>query len=211
MVWSSTCIAYRERPDICLTIDYGQIAAPGELTASRLIAKALKLDHEVIKTNVREFGLGLLAGQRIAATKHPEFWPFRNQLLITLAAMRLYKTAEVHLIIGSVRSDRKHADGRANFLKSMRKILGIQKIDLVLEYPASRLSTESLILDTKIPTEILGYTFSCHSGPLACGRCPGCVKNLQAREFSITCRVGRPTKRARPRKMLSSSRRHVLD
>jgi Queuosine biosynthesis protein QueC len=126
-------------------------------------------------------------------------------------AMRLYKTAEVHLVIGSVRSDRKHADGTANFLKSMRKILGIQKADLVLEYPAYRLSTETLIRDAKIPIEILGYTFSCHSGPLACGRCPDCVKNLQAREFSITCRDGHPTKRAPPRRMLPSSRRHASD
>jgi 7-cyano-7-deazaguanine synthase len=209
----STCIAYKVRPDICFTINYGQIAAPGELTASRLIAKALKLEHEVIETNVRELGLGLLAGRRFEATSQPEFWPFRNQLLITLAAMRLYKSAEVHLLIGTIRSDRKHADGRAKFLSSMKKVLGIQKADLVLEYPASRLSTESLIRSTNLPNGILGYTFSCHTGPLPCGRCPGCVKNLRAREFSIAIshKGDHPTKRARPRKSLSSSRHHVVD
>jgi 7-cyano-7-deazaguanine synthase len=203
----STCLAYSQRPDICLTIDYGQVAAPGELTASRSIAKALKLNHEVMEANVREFGFGLLAGQRVAIPKQPEFWPFRNQLLITLAAMRLYKAAEVHLIIGTVRSDQKHADGTSNFLSSMT--LGTQKYDLVLEYPASRLSTEALIRNTKTPDNILGYTFSCHTGPLPCGRCPGCIKNLRAREFSLSSfrTSDHPTKQAQAMKPRSSSHR----
>jgi 7-cyano-7-deazaguanine synthase len=209
----STCLAYSERPDMCLTIDYGQIAAPGELTASRLITKALKLDHEIIETNVRELGLGLLAGRRFDGNRPPEFWPFRNQLLITLAAMRLYNLADVRLLIGTVRSDRKHADGTANFLNSMKKTIGIQKSDFILEYPAFRLSTESPIRNAKIPNKILGYTFSCHSGPLPCGRCPGCIKNLQARGFglAISHRDARPTKQARPMKSLSSSHHYAPD
>jgi 7-cyano-7-deazaguanine synthase len=29
---------------------------------------------------------------------------------------------------------------------------------------------------------VLGWTHSCHTGPLACGQCPGCIKHSNLME-----------------------------
>lgn len=182
----STCLAIAWKPDLCLTIDYGQISAPGEIAASRLIAKSLQLDHEISRVNMREFGSGLLSGHSGAAKGAPEFWPFRNQMLITLAAMKFSKIPGLRICIGTVRTDNRHADGTALFLRSLKRLLEIQQNDLTLEFPAARMSTESLIKKSSVKSKILGFTFSCHTGPLACGRCPGCKKNLAIREWAAS-------------------------
>ena len=82
----STCIAWLERPDRLAFVDYGQIPAKGELRACRSIADALDLPLDVHTADLRSFGGGLMAGGA-AEGAAPEFWPFRNQMLITLAAM----------------------------------------------------------------------------------------------------------------------------
>lgn len=201
----STCLAYHLRPDVCLTINYGQVSARGEIAASRLVAGVLRLSHEIIEIDAADLGSGLLAGRKNRFGL-PEFWPFRNQLLISLAAMRFFSSADVYLFVGTVRSDSKHLDGALPFLRMMRKLLLYQKSDLVLEYPFARLSTESLLRSTQVPNELLGYTFSCHTGSLVCGRCPGCLKNLEARDYAISLsRTGDgPTKPVQPKKLLSS-------
>jgi len=185
----STCLACSWRPDVCFTVDYGQVSAPGELAASRLIARYLHLEHEVARINLNEFGAGLLSGRGRTGPKNaPEFWPFRNQMLITLTAMRFSRIPNVHICIGTVLTDRRHPDGTSLFLRSMKRLLQVQRDDFVLEYPAARNLTQSLIEQSRAD-DILGFTFSCHTGPITCGRCPGCRKNLALREWSVSRRL----------------------
>jgi 7-cyano-7-deazaguanine synthase len=185
----STCLAISWQPDLCFTVDYGQVSAPGEVAASRLIARHLRLDHEVARINLNEFGAGLLSGRgRGGPTGAPEFWPFRNQMLITLAAMRFDRIPNVRICIGTVLTDRRHPDGTIRFLRSMNRLLQVQRDDFVLEYPAARSATQSLIEKSHVD-HLLGFTFSCHTGPISCGRCPGCIKNLALREWSTLRRL----------------------
>ena len=178
----STCLAKSWKPDVCFTLDYGQVSAAGEIAASRLISRSLGLDHEVAQINLTDFGAGILAGRKPIPNEKQEFWPFRNQMLITLAAMRFARIPDVQIAVGTIRTDRQHPDGKPAFLKLMRKVLSAQRPDLMLEFPALNMSSEKLVEASNITLSTLGYTFSCHTSPIACGRCPGCRKNLAIRE-----------------------------
>src|ERR1043166_7150203 len=72
----STCLAYMERPNFCLTVDYGQRQALGEIRASQEVATFLSIPHDVIAVDISAFGSGQMAGKpEIAAAKVPELWP----------------------------------------------------------------------------------------------------------------------------------------
>src|SRR5690606_26846711 len=108
----STCLAHLFRPELLLTIDYGQKSAEGEIRSSAFIAKKLDLKHEVLTAHISSLGAGDLAGLP-PARKGPatEFWPFRNQHLITLAAMRCAQDGFKEILIGTVSTDSVHEDG----------------------------------------------------------------------------------------------------
>ena len=102
----STALAYKERPDLCITIDYGQQPAPGEIRAAKAIAAELSLRHEVIRVDASAVGSGLLAGaSHLSEQMPPEWWPYRNQLLITIAAARLAREDGGTIIVGTVRGE----------------------------------------------------------------------------------------------------------
>src|ERR1044071_7215477 len=82
----STALAYWKRPQVAYSIDYGQLPAEGEIRAAEAVCAALSVRHRVVKADCSGFGLGDMAGKP-ASSLSPisEWWPFRNQLIITLA------------------------------------------------------------------------------------------------------------------------------
>jgi 7-cyano-7-deazaguanine synthase len=173
----STCLAWQERPDQLLFIDYGQVSAKGEERACFAIARELDLPLDVVRSDLRGVGSGTLAGKTAAKDGPAEFWPLRNQLLITLAAMKYFgRIGEI--LIGTVRSDAHHADGRAPFRGAMQRLLRTQ-LDCELRAPAAKMSSRSLIEASNIPQDLLGWTFSCHTEEWACGTCSGCRKHSE--------------------------------
>jgi 7-cyano-7-deazaguanine synthase len=174
----STTLAYALRPTICLTIDYGQTVAESELAASVNVCKVLRLSHTFLRIDLRRFAAGTMAGMRASPLRTtPEWWPFRNQILISVAAMVAFKKNEKEILIGTVRSDRQHKDGSRGFLKSMDRLLRNQEGAIRLNAPASRMSSEDLLDQAQPPLSLLGLTFSCHRSNYSCGQCRGCWKN----------------------------------
>ena len=57
----STAIAWWKRPDLTITIDYGQKAAEAEKHASSQVAHALGIPHEVITVDCSSLGSGDMA------------------------------------------------------------------------------------------------------------------------------------------------------
>lgn len=160
-------------------MDYGQVPAAGEIRASAAIAEALSIRHEIIRVDCSALGSGaLVGGLPLAFSPAPEWWPFRNQLLVTLAAMRAVSLGIDLLLIGVVASDSTHSDGRLPFIKMLDDVLAFQEGSLRLEAPALELSTVELIRRSRVPRELLAYAHSCHRAPLACGDCRGCAKYL---------------------------------
>ena len=179
----STALAYLHRPSVAITIDYGQLPAAGEIRAASAVAQELQMDHEIIRVDLRMLGSGDLAGEgAIDVAPNPEWWPFRNQMLVTLAAMRGISLRVNYILIGTVKGDNKHADGRQEFISAMDKALALQEGGLRLQAPAIGLTAPELVLMSGVPSEILSWAHSCHVSEYACGLCRGCQKHYSTYE-----------------------------
>lgn len=177
----SAAIAAWRRPALTLTVDYGQRPAAGELTAAAAICRELGLDHHVLRVNCRQLGGGLLAAQEPDSNApSPEWWPYRNQLLVTLAAAWGICHGVTIITIGSVREDgHRHRDGTMAFYEALDRLVVLQEGGLRVQAPAIALSSEQLLIESGVSDQVLGWTHSCHTQDVACGACPGCYKRRE--------------------------------
>jgi 7-cyano-7-deazaguanine synthase len=176
----SAAIAYWLRPEFGVTIDYGQHPAAAEIRAAISICDDLNIQHHIIRADLSALGSGDMAGKTpLEVAPVPEWWPFRNQMLITLAAMKMISLGADRLLIGCLRSDGAHADGRKNFISAMDDLLRLQEGQIRLEAPAIELDAINLVRTSGIPFELLAYAHSCHVGNYACGLCRGCRKHYE--------------------------------
>lgn len=176
----SIALAFWQRPDVAFTIDYGQAAAAAEVAASRQVCAELGIMHQVIVADCSALGSGDMAGTpAIEAAPASEWWPYRNQLLVTLAGMKAVGSGVTELMLGSVASDGTHVDGRREFVDMIDALMSMQEGGLRVTAPALHLSTSELVRISGIPPGLLAWAHSCHVGPLACGGCRGCVKHFE--------------------------------
>ena len=133
-----------------------------------------------MRVNCRELGSGDMAGTEASVVAPvSEWWPFRNQLLITIAAAVALQEGMTSLVLGVVASDGCHADGRLEFFEDMRRVLRGQEGGLELEVPSICESTAVLCRRVGIPFEVLAWAHSCHVSEYACGVCRGCKKHRE--------------------------------
>ena len=172
----STALAWTERPDALFFVDYGQLAAKGEHRAAVALSDVLGIPLEIRRADLRSFGAGTMIGGAPANPLAPEFWPFRNQVLVTLAVMAHADRQPLDVLIGTVAGDSVHPDGNDVFVEAMNAVLAVQGA-YRLRAPAMGLDAADLLRLAGMPGEILGWTFSCHTGEWACGQCRGCLKH----------------------------------
>ncbi|MCI0147543.1 7-cyano-7-deazaguanine synthase [Paraburkholderia sediminicola] len=179
----SIAIAYWKKPEVAITIAYGQSAAQAEVRAAGAVCEALGIEHHIIEADLRALGSGDMAG-RAASELAPvsEWWPFRNQMLVTLAAMKAVALNVNSLLIGTLRTDGMHADGTPDFLAAMNAVLACQEGAITLAAPAIELSGAQLIKASGVPPDVLGWAHSCHVANEACGMCRGCAKHYEVLE-----------------------------
>jgi 7-cyano-7-deazaguanine synthase len=179
----STALAVLHRPRIALTLDYGQRAAAGEISAAKSICSELGLRHDVLTIPVGSLGSGLMNGSSPSPlSEHVEFWPFRNQFLLTIGAMHAARHGLTRVLIGTVATDVRHRDGSADFLQRANDLIREQEGGIQAVAPAIKEDPETLVRRAQIPPSVLGWTHSCHVGPLSCGQCPGCIKHSNLME-----------------------------
>ncbi|NEW97172.1 7-cyano-7-deazaguanine synthase [Rhodopseudomonas sp. BR0G17] len=179
----SSALAYWLRPDVCLTVDYGHRPASGEVAAAASICSELGLRHEVIFVDLRHLGSGSLAGTPVSGlARAEEWWPYRNQMLITLAGMRFLSEGLREIVIGAVSTD-VHSDGRSPFLRGISRLMSLQEGQVAVLAPARRLSPERLLDVSEFPADLLGLTFSCHTMEFPCGTCRGCIKHAELSNY----------------------------
>lgn len=177
----SSALAFWKRPPVCLTVDYGQLPASAEISAAKSIVAYIGARHEILRVDCSSLGSGDLSRKpALALSQTPEWWPFRNQLLITLSAMRAVELGIQELLVGTVRSDSVHGDGTAEFFAMLDRTLACQEGGLRVSAPALAMTSLELIASAAIPLEALAATHSCHTGCLACGRCRGCQRRFTA-------------------------------
>lgn len=176
----SVALAYWQRPAHAITVDYGQLAAAGELEASAAVCHALGIAHHVLRVDCRAIGSGDMAGTAAhGAAPASDWWPYRNQLLVSLTAMRAIALGVSALMIGTVRSDGGHLDGTPGFVERLDALLHYQEGGLRVSAPAITLSTAELVRAARVPLPILAWAHSCHVSDVACGRCRGCNKHRE--------------------------------
>lgn len=174
----SIALAWAMRPQRCVTIDYGQIPAAAEIRAAAGACSVIGLKHDVLRVDCSAVGSGQLSGSApLDLAPIPEWWPFRNQLLITLVAAHAVRWGSTVLIIGTVASDACHADGTSAFIEVMSKVLELQEGALRLQAPALQESSVQLCRRAGVPHSVLAWAHSCHVSEYACGTCRGCIKH----------------------------------
>ncbi len=174
----SIAVAAWLKPELGIFVDYGQRPALGEEHASRAAADALGIKYEIIRANCSATGSGDMAGTpNLSIAPIPEWWPFRNQLILTLAGTLAVKLGIKTLLIGTLKTDLEHADGRAEFINRISELMSLQEGGLTVQAPAIELDAAELVTASKVPKEILAWAHSCHVSNLACGQCRGCHKH----------------------------------
>lgn len=179
----SSCLTflYAEEIKLAITIDYGQRSAKTEINVSKRICDKLKIKHEIIKVNCSALASGEMSTKKMLSklAPAPEWWPYRNQLLITLASMKILRHGITTLIIGTVKSDKRFFDGSKRFFNSINKCLSVQEGHIQIETPAIKLTTKQLVEMSNIPDDLLLWAHSCHTSNNPCGSCNGCLKYLK--------------------------------
>lgn len=182
----SIALAYWCRPAIAFTIDYGQLPAEAEIRASAAVSNELGIKHEVITADLRHLGSGDLAGGKpLDLAPATEWWPFRNQMLLSLTAMKAVAMNVHELMIGTVASDSFHADGTVRFVQLMNELLSMQEGQMRVSAPGMHLNSVELIQHIKAPQALLSWSHSCHVSNLPCGVCRGCCKH-----YNVTAALG---------------------
>jgi 7-cyano-7-deazaguanine synthase len=183
----SVSLAYWKRPEYAIYIDYGQAPAETELRISKHVAEAFGIPWQVIRTQIRELGTGFLADSaQISVAPTPEWWPFRNQFLVTIGAMCAIKRGLSEIMIGTVKSDTCHLDNSRTFIRLLNRLVSLQEGGILVSAPAHSLTTAELVKKSQIPISMLGWTHSCHTGNFACGSCRGCQKRIEIFESIAT-------------------------
>ncbi len=176
----SVAIAYWLRPDVAITVDYGQRAAKAEVVASRYVCSLFGIEHIIVAADCSSLGSGDMAGSApLADAPVSEWWPFRNQLLATLAGMKAMTIGATELLLGSVASDGTHVDGTRPFYDALDAVMSMQEGRLKVLAPALDMTTAELVRTSGIDRETLAWAHSCHTSNLACGDCRGCYKHQQ--------------------------------
>ncbi len=179
----STSIAWWKRPDVAISVDYGQCAAAAELEAAGAVCRATGIRHEIIRVECSSLGSGDMAGlPPVAAAPVPEWWPFRNQLVLTLAGIAAVRLGISNLMIGALVTDGEHADGRPDFIEAVSTLMSLQEGGITVTAPAISMTAVDLVRMSGIPREVLAWAHSCHIGDFACGQCRGCVKHYKTWE-----------------------------
>lgn len=176
----SIAIAWWKRPQWALTIDYGQKAAIAEKTAAAKVCKEMGIDHEVVDVDCSTLGSGDMANSAPdALAPTSDWWPYRNQLLITLACMRAISREVEILYVGTVKSDGdSHLDGTHHFVSRMDNLVSSQEGGLRIAAPAIGYTTVELVKISAVPVDLLAWAHSCHKADIACGDCRGCNKYI---------------------------------
>ena len=175
----SIALAYLKRPKYAFTLDYGQKAALAEINAARQVSKELSIDHHIIRGDCGSLGSGDMSSKpSISMSPVSEWWPYRNQLLVTLACMKGVVLGINELIVGSVKTDDAHKDGTMEFYSYLSTLVQYQEGAIKISCPAIDLTTIELIRKSKLPESLLLWAHSCHTSNEPCMNCNGCKKYL---------------------------------
>ena len=171
----SAALTYLVTPAVCLFVDYGQGAATAERRAAQAIAREAGVSLAELALDLRAIGPETIALGRADIPR--EWWPYRNQLLASFGAATAIARGCTQVCLGTVATDGdRHVDGRRDFIEQLSNIIEVQEGGIRIAAPAIGMTTEELIVASKIPRQVLALSYSCHIGDQPCGAYGGCEK-----------------------------------
>lgn len=178
----SICLSYAIKPEIAYTIDYGQTVAEREIYVSKYICEELNIEHRIIKVDCKSLGSGTLSNSgNLSFSPSEEWWPYRNQLIITLALMQGIKDEIKELHLATVKSDEFHKDGTKQFYEYINRLVSFQEGEISVKCETTDFYSHELATKYNVPLELLTIAHSCHISNIACGKCSGCIKQMRVR------------------------------
>ena len=183
----SAAVAALERPTRALFINYGQLPAEAERQAAKAVAQHLHLDLDELDIDLSATGSGLLSGRpQIQGAPTAEWFPFRNQHLVTVAAAHALARSLGAVLLGLVSEDSdRHADGTPAFLSALNTLVRSQEGGLRVLAPHINSPSHELLARSGIPEEVVQQTHSCHVSNIACEGCPGCLRRGEVLSWSL--------------------------
>jgi 7-cyano-7-deazaguanine synthase len=174
----SISIAWWKKPDVAIFVDYGQLPAAAEEAAGAAACETMGISYEVLRADCASLGSGSMAGSPASSLAPvPEWWPFRNQLILTIAGIAALRLGIKELLIGALKTDGQHSDGRIEFVERISELMHMQEGGLTVSAPAIEMNAEELVRTSGIPKDVLAWAHSCHVSEFACGQCRGCLKH----------------------------------
>jgi 7-cyano-7-deazaguanine synthase len=179
----SICLAYHLKPQIAYTINYGQTCAEREILVSKQVCEFLGIEHIVISVDCSSLGSGALANKEsVSLSPSKEWWPYRNQMLITFSLMKAISDDVTKIHLGSVKSDSFHKDGTMEFYELINNLSIYQEGQIKISCETLNYFTHELVQLYQVPYELLLMAHSCHVSNIACGQCSGCLKQLKVKQ-----------------------------
>ena len=177
----SAAVAALERPDRALFVNYGQVPAEAERNAAKAIAQHLDLELDEMDVDLSTLGSGLLVGHpQLEGAPTPEWFPFRNQHLVTIAAAHALKHDLGAVVLGLVNGDgERHSDGTPGFMSMVDTLVRHQEGEVRVLAPHIDAQPHELLARSGLSEEVVSQTYSCYCGGIACGQCPGCTRRTE--------------------------------
>jgi 7-cyano-7-deazaguanine synthase len=173
----STAIAHIFKPEIAFNIDYGQRPALAERRAALHVCDELDIELVCIDIDCSSIGSGdLSSNASLTISSASDWWPYRNQLLITFAATKAITMNCNELMIGTIADDSYHADGSIEFIRQISNLVASQEGGLRVTAPAITMNGLQLLKKAGLTHEQLAIAHSCHKANIPCGNCRGCNK-----------------------------------
>ncbi len=166
----STCLLHIYKPKVALLINYGQKSFEGEKRAAKKLCKEFNVFLKIIESNIS------WQNNLIDKEEYDTWIPFRNQFLLTIAAIEASRHDISNIIIGTVNSDKKFGDGSKLFIKKINELFDTQELGIKVFAPAIEMNTNKLIQVSGIKKDLIYWCHSCDISKWACGICSSCKK-----------------------------------
>ena len=177
----SAAIAALERPERALFLNYGQLPAEAERRSARAVAQHLRVELDELDVDLAAFGSGLLSGKpKLEVAPTSEWFPFRNQHLVTIAAVHALNHGLDAVVLGTVSGDgNRHTDSTPGFITTLDALVRDQEGALRVLAPHINSPPIELLRRSGLPDDMIKQTHSCHTNNTACNECPGCLRRAE--------------------------------
>ncbi|MEN6511384.1 MAG: 7-cyano-7-deazaguanine synthase [Chloroherpetonaceae bacterium] len=161
-----------------LFVNYGQPSFPGEYLAIQNLLGSVYVPEVKLLDVEKVFPLaGKITKSEILMSKRSQYFPSRNLLLLSLAAIYAYQTESTHILIGLIGDvSSTLPDCSRDFIDKAESLLRIEYPKICIDTPfiyRSKISIVREAIQNGLKPEI---TFCCNLLPNHhCWKCPSCV------------------------------------